>query len=963
MNSINCDRHTKLEAPNEYCGNYTMQRRRQERSVSLVTDNVELQDENKPTNKNRDRPKEIKLTPSGNQIKERYQNDQEVSCDKILTCSSSNNHFDSASEYINTSITGMSMVSGVHIVDNEIDYEDKVSRSMPQKSSFRSCKKQKVVRNMDDQVSMSFKSFAEQYSIYSASIAGKEDLENLRQLVRNKTSVGKSDQGEITVNSCSNILHKQKSIDVLGQQNDTEKYVSPLQNNFSYIDSNILKTPSSLVGDSITSVPLSGIKKLASTPGNFLALTQKETTDSVTKSGHKRNDFEFNKPSLVFRGVVAFIDVRSELFDNSQGVKEVMSSLGATVEKTFNKQVTHVIFKDGTLATYSKAKKLNIPLISILWVEACKKEQTLLPFETFVPFGLEKYDHLVTHTRKKYLKMAFTDCKKLRNTKRSKMWDDELVIDIYSETDKDSAAVMCCTCAAEQYPVEDTKKHCTCVEKQSTAEDRERCNITLKKRQKLREKFRSALKTIVPSGPSNKGDGKLEEDLHSNKSSDESSCKVDDSCLESLETLSKVNRKSAPPRLITIRKSRRKKLYCKESIQGCRKNLDTLPTDSDVSSSARNDILKTDKPEYTISVDGKNNHSKSKECYDDKYRPVCTSDTVKNKNFVPECDRNIIMYSKDDKVESDKKTGQDCVNNKVTVGSLKEVTVKKRKRKLLPLESNICINSQLDCTADMSLCSPYYESTPYKDTSGIDEPVLVSESRCIISEDIIPSDKVEQEVHSFLRKESCALFIENKSRKRDFGQRLMATIVCTSMSHKDVEEVESVVRKLGRFRVENKVSHRTTHVVTCKPRRTMNLLKGIARGCWILFQDWVTKSGVAEKWLNEERFELTVFSSAVKQCRLERQAFGPLFSLELFAHVGMIYVCHGTSPSKCDLIELLQLCGGNIVNNIDIANIVIGKGIQQSESRPLLVSEKWILDSVTRNTQLDPHRYKIVTSD
>ena len=55
----------------------------------------------------------------------------------------------------------------------------------------------------------------------------------------------------------------------------------------------------------------------------------------------------------------------------------------------------------------------------------------------------------------------------------------------------------------------------------------------------------------------------------------------------------------------------------------------------------------------------------------------------------------------------------------------------------------------------------------------------------------------------------------------------------------------------------------------------------------------------------------------LQQCRLERQAFGPVFSLELFAHAGRLYVSHGTSPSVSDLTELLQLCGGRIVNNVD----------------------------------------------
>lgn len=38
---------------------------------------------------------------------------------------------------------------------------------------------------------------------------------------------------------------------------------------------------------------------------------------------------------------------------------------------------THVVFKDGRLSTYKKAKLLNIPIVSILWIEACRCEVRL----------------------------------------------------------------------------------------------------------------------------------------------------------------------------------------------------------------------------------------------------------------------------------------------------------------------------------------------------------------------------------------------------------------------------------------------------------------------------------------------------------------------------------------------------------------------------------------------------------
>lgn len=76
--------------------------------------------------------------------------------------------------------------------------------------------------------------------------------------------------------------------------------------------------------------------------------------------------------------------------------------------------------------------------------------------------------------------------------------------------------------------------------------------------------------------------------------------------------------------------------------------------------------------------------------------------------------------------------------------------------------------------------------------------------------------------------------------------------------------VASVVEKLGGFIIEAHVSEKTTHVVTQGPRRTVNLLKGIARGCWIVLQEWVLKSLGADVWLEEDEFELADFSPAVK---------------------------------------------------------------------------------------------------
>lgn len=75
------------------------------------------------------------------------------------------------------------------------------------------------------------------------------------------------------------------------------------------------------------------------------------------------------KKSLRLPDVVAFVDVRSGHDNRSQSVSHQLELLGATISKTLNKKVTHVIFKDGSLSTYNKAKMLKTHLLSVLWVD------------------------------------------------------------------------------------------------------------------------------------------------------------------------------------------------------------------------------------------------------------------------------------------------------------------------------------------------------------------------------------------------------------------------------------------------------------------------------------------------------------------------------------------------------------------------------------------------------------------
>uniref|UniRef100_W5K8I4 BRCT domain-containing protein n=1 Tax=Astyanax mexicanus TaxID=7994 RepID=W5K8I4_ASTMX len=88
----------------------------------------------------------------------------------------------------------------------------------------------------------------------------------------------------------------------------------------------------------------------------------------------------------VLKDVVAYVDVwsASKTENYSDPFIQQLQELGAKVSKTFNKQVTHVVFKHGHQSTWNKAKKMGVKIVSVHWVARCKEtvehaEEALYP--------------------------------------------------------------------------------------------------------------------------------------------------------------------------------------------------------------------------------------------------------------------------------------------------------------------------------------------------------------------------------------------------------------------------------------------------------------------------------------------------------------------------------------------------------------------------------------------------------
>ncbi|NXR51732.1 MCPH1 protein, partial [Hippolais icterina] len=187
-------------------------------------------------------------------------------------------------------------------------------------------------------------------------------------------------------------------------------------------------------------------------------------------------------------------------------------------------------------------------------------------------------------------------------------------------------------------------------------------------------------------------------------------------------------------------------------------------------------------------------------------------------------------------------------------------------------------------------------------------------------------------------------------RKAGRLQKPRRTLVMTSMSSEEQNIVIQVVNKLGDFLFSNEVCETTSHVVTGSTRRTLNVMLGIAHGCWIVSYEWVLWSLELGHWISEEPYELSSSFPAAPICRLQRQLSTGKYQQNLFSNQPVMFVSPTSQPPCKKLIELIQLAGGKICKALCQAKICIGKKPGKKYQEIISVSEKWILDSITQYT-------------
>ncbi|XP_006866788.1 PREDICTED: microcephalin-like, partial [Chrysochloris asiatica] len=169
------------------------------------------------------------------------------------------------------------------------------------------------------------------------------------------------------------------------------------------------------------------------------------------------------------------------------------------------------------------------------------------------------------------------------------------------------------------------------------------------------------------------------------------------------------------------------------------------------------------------------------------------------------------------------------------------------------------------------------------------------------------------------------------------------TLVMTSMPSEMQNVITQVVNKLKGFSFSLEVCETTTHVVTGKPLRTLNVLLGIARGCWILSYEWILWSLEMGHWISEEPFELSNYFPAAPVCRLECHLSAGQYQGNLFSGQPVMFITPASNPPPAKLCELVRLCGGQITQVSRQASIFIGPYKGKKKATIKYLSEKWIL--------------------
>ncbi|XP_055686811.1 mediator of DNA damage checkpoint protein 1 [Lutzomyia longipalpis] len=698
-----------------------------------------------------------------------------------------------------------------------------------------------------------------------------------------------------------------------------------------------------------------------------------EMQEIVTEEERRKAE-EANTVTIaeVMAGVCVYVEVRSEREDRSESIKAVLRRLGIKVNDKFYRNTTHVVFKDGLMSTYTKAKKWNIPIVSILWIEACRQCLIVVDPERFRPNDLERYEQPDLYKIKRH---KFIRCEA---ESPHRIASKSLVVN------PPSPAV-----ATPKVLSKTTTGETLC----DTPETKFINNILVApaRGQKTEDAANVKTQTLDDSSIDSLGSGKKTQSISTEahamtprRSARRASTGISSSqdggtpfkslrkslSMELTFPDSQNSHRAAPGKLENIEEGDEMDLEVPE------KRTTILTMESMIESPQATNGVVQKPPSRWTEVNGES----TMEVIEDA--TITPNKLIFSSTATPGSSRRatlfhhrIQMLNNSAKAEKTTmkapvrefedlltKTPKDVVENTKsrrrtlcplpTVETFPELSRKDDKEKLesQPKRRKLFHHS----TAVVEEPPVLPEKTPKKPTERRKTmgPIKAPPPSVVPKKDDKRRSTLEFEVDTAVVKPPKE-DEKNKKKKED------PTIVITNIYGKDKNFVEEAVKKLGYFRMERTVTRATTHLVTLNnPSRTLNMMRALIRGVWIVNLDWIKASVAAAKWLPEEPYEMHKFAPAVRLNRTERQLLGNSFKMDLLRDTMPIYVSPRCSVPLKEMQELIVLCGGRVATKAQ-AKLILGAKGTQCPNGTTCVTSSWILESILARRVLPTTPYVV----
>nr|XP_015218719.1 PREDICTED: microcephalin isoform X1 [Lepisosteus oculatus]XP_015218720.1 PREDICTED: microcephalin isoform X1 [Lepisosteus oculatus]XP_015218721.1 PREDICTED: microcephalin isoform X1 [Lepisosteus oculatus]XP_015218722.1 PREDICTED: microcephalin isoform X1 [Lepisosteus oculatus] len=675
--------------------------------------------------------------------------------------------------------------------------------------------------------------------------------------------------------------------------------------------------------------------------------------------------------AAILKDVVAFVDVwsssKNENYSKTFALQ--LMDMGAVVTKTFNKQVTHVVFKDGHQKTWQKAKKTGVKLVSVLWVESCK-ESGQRADESLYPAVWDEFN------KRTHRCMQPTD-KKVRtpqNDKRMQRKLDRMIKDLNLPKSP----------IATSFPSVIFDEEGTLVYNPTLVKRADSMAKRLDEMKQKRENLSPTASQMIESGssqsshrpsignsPSGSFFQNLEEEsadlnssfgdlfggsLKKNEKELPKETPTSNAGIESNDESQERNITCSPPIKKPKRHSARVKSQPKSTAFSNKDTCDGKPSEED----KRQKSIEESNRRVSLNMEENDNGSKLNSVVNCSTAvDVCTNKLTCKKETT---DNNISVVSPREYstfVKTSGKQKKGSINSVMKTPS-KSLGCSPSKDELeyedYFYSANVrkhdpCIRrSSLGNLSSRSISFPQFvlEQPPGKRKRSDEENTTGCGSK---------SSAGDQSVNSFEMYKNQTHRCNEKKLKMEQKIKVTRTLVMTSMPSDKQNVVIQVVNKLGGFSFTDTVCESTTHVVTGHPRRTLNVLLGIARGCWILSFEWILWCLERGQWIPEEPYELSDQFPAAPICRLQQHLSAGEHQQDLFARQPVMFISPLSQPPCGRLAELILLCGGKVCRTVRQAGICIGHHKGKTAPGTHCLSEQWVLDCITHLKQFPYENY------